>query len=43
MTTKHKVKTSSFTVRKHIENTYKKLKVHSKMEAVMKAQKRNLI
>ncbi|WP_435414493.1 response regulator [Polaribacter aestuariivivens] len=34
---------SPSTVRKHIENTYKKLQVHSKMEAVMKAQKRNLI
>lgn len=31
------------TVRKHIENIYKKLQVHSKMEAVMQAQKRNLI
>ncbi|MGK0413320.1 MAG: DNA-binding NarL/FixJ family response regulator [Polaribacter sp.] len=34
---------SPFTVRKHIENIYKKLQVHSKMEAVMKAKKRNLI
>lgn len=34
---------SPSTVRKHIENTYKKLQVHNKMEAVMKAQKRNLI
>lgn len=34
---------SPSTVRKHIENIYKKLHVHSKMEAVMKAQKRNLI
>ncbi|MEP2169765.1 MAG: response regulator transcription factor [Polaribacter sp.] len=34
---------SPSTVRKHIENIYKKLQVHSKMEAVMKAQKRNLI
>lgn len=34
---------SPSTVRKHIENIYKKLQVHSKMEAVMMAQKRNLI
>ncbi len=34
---------SPSTVRKHIENIYKKLQVHSKMEAVMKAQKQNLI
>lgn len=34
---------SPSTVRKHIENIYKKLHVHSKIEAVMKAQKRNLI
>jgi len=34
---------SPSTIRKHIENIYKKLQVHSKMEAVMKAQKRNLI
>ena len=34
---------SPSTVRKHIENTYKKLQVHNKMEAVVKAQKRNLI
>jgi len=34
---------SPSTVRKHIENIYKKLQVHSKLEAVMKAQKRNLI
>tara|TARA_R110002124_G_scaffold50275_7_gene146487 strand:+ start:450 stop:1112 length:663 start_codon:yes stop_codon:yes gene_type:complete len=34
---------SPSTVRKHIENIYKKLQVHSKMQAVMKAQKRNLI
>ena len=34
---------SPSTVRKHIENIYKKLQVHSKMEAVMKAKKRNLI
>lgn len=34
---------SPSTVRKHIENIYKKLQVHSKMEAVIMAQKRNLI
>lgn len=34
---------SSGTVRKHIENIYKKLHVHNKMEAVIKAQKHNLI
>jgi DNA-binding NarL/FixJ family response regulator len=34
---------SPSTVRKHIENIYKKLQVHSKMEAVMKAKKRKLI
>lgn len=34
---------SPATVRKHIENIYKKLQVHSKVEAVLKAQKRNLI
>ena len=34
---------SPSTVRKHIENIYKKLQVHSKMDAVMKAQKQNLI
>ena len=31
------------TVRKHIENIYKKLHVHNKMQAVQKAQKHNLI
>ncbi len=31
------------TVRKHIENIYKKLQVHNKMQAVQKAQKHNLI
>ena len=31
------------TVRKHIENIYKKLQVHNKMEAVIKAKKQNLI
>ena len=34
---------SPSTVRKHIENIYKKLQVHSKMEAVMKAKKQKLI
>jgi len=34
---------SPSTVRKHIENTYKKLQVHNKMEAVSKARKHNLI
>jgi len=31
------------TVRKHIENIYKKLQVHSKIEAVQKAKSQNLI
>ncbi|WP_295182367.1 response regulator transcription factor [uncultured Christiangramia sp.] len=31
------------TVRKHIENIYKKLQVHSKIEAVEKARRHNLI
>ncbi len=34
---------SPSTVRKHIENIYKKLRVHNKMEAVIKARRRNLI
>ncbi|MGB0890708.1 MAG: response regulator [Flavobacteriaceae bacterium] len=34
---------SPSTVRKHIENTYRKLQVHNKMEAVLKARKQNLI
>lgn len=34
---------SPSTVRKHIENIYKKLQVHSKMEAVQKAKKHNII
>jgi DNA-binding NarL/FixJ family response regulator len=34
---------SSGTVRKHIENIYRKLQVHNKMEAVMKGKKHNLI
>ncbi len=31
------------TVRKHIENIYRKLQVHNKLEAVQKAKKNNLI
>lgn len=34
---------SPSTVRKHIENTYKKLQVHNKMEAVQKAMKHNIL
>ncbi|MCB9363850.1 MAG: response regulator transcription factor [Flavobacteriales bacterium] len=34
---------SPATVRKHIENIYKKLQVHNKMEAVQKAMKHNII
>ncbi|GGG19238.1 DNA-binding response regulator [Dokdonia pacifica] len=34
---------SPSTVRKHIENIYKKLQVHSKIEAVHKAKRHNLI
>jgi DNA-binding NarL/FixJ family response regulator len=34
---------SPSTVRKHIENIYKKLQVHNKMEAVQKAKKHRLI
>ena len=34
---------SPSTVRKHIENTYKKLQVHNKIEAVLKAKKQKLI
>ncbi|MFI1744214.1 response regulator [Thalassobellus sediminis] len=34
---------STGTVRKHIENIYKKLQVHNKIEAVQKAKKNNLI
>ncbi|WP_124980194.1 response regulator [Nonlabens xiamenensis] len=34
---------SPSTVRKHIENIYKKLQVHSKLEAVEKAKRNNLI
>ncbi|WP_457618908.1 response regulator transcription factor [Lutibacter sp.] len=34
---------SPSTVRKHIENIYKKLQVHNKMKAVYKAKKHKLI
>lgn len=34
---------SPSTIRKHIENIYKKLQVHNKLEAVQKAKKHNLI
>lgn len=34
---------SPSTVRKHIENTYKKLQVHNKIEAILKAKKQKLI
>ncbi|MDR6301853.1 response regulator transcription factor [Mesonia maritima] len=34
---------SPSTIRKHIENIYKKLQVHSKIEAVQKAKKHNII
>jgi DNA-binding NarL/FixJ family response regulator len=34
---------STGTVRKHIENIYKKLQVHNKIEALQKAKKNNLI
>jgi DNA-binding NarL/FixJ family response regulator len=34
---------STGTVRKHIENTYRKLQVHNKLEAVQKAKRNNLI
>jgi DNA-binding NarL/FixJ family response regulator len=34
---------SPSTVRKHIENIYKKLQVHNKLEAVLKAKKHKLI
>lgn len=34
---------SPSTIRKHIENIYSKLQVHSKLEAVQKAQRNNLI
>lgn len=31
------------TIRKHVENIYKKLKVHNKLEAIQKARRNNLI
>ncbi|MFD1615531.1 response regulator [Gelatiniphilus marinus] len=34
---------SAGTIRKHIENIYRKLQVHNKLEAVQKAKKNNLI
>lgn len=34
---------SPSTVRKHIENIYRKLQVHSKLEAIQKAKRNNLI
>jgi DNA-binding NarL/FixJ family response regulator len=34
---------SPYTIRKHIENIYKKLQVHSKVEALEQARKRRLI
>jgi DNA-binding NarL/FixJ family response regulator len=34
---------ASSTVRKHVENIYAKLQVHSKLEAVQKAKRNNLI
>lgn len=34
---------SPSTVRKHIENVYKKLQVHNKVEAIQKAMKNNLL
>ncbi len=34
---------SPSTIRKHIENIYKKMEVHNKMEAVQKAIKQNFI
>ncbi|NCO63889.1 MAG: response regulator transcription factor [Flavobacteriales bacterium] len=34
---------STGTIRKHIENIYKKLQVHNKLEAVAKAKRNNLI
>ncbi|MDD2983944.1 MAG: response regulator transcription factor [Crocinitomicaceae bacterium] len=34
---------SPFTIRKHIENIYRKLQVHSKIEAIQQAKKRNII
>ena len=34
---------SPSTIRKHIENIYKKLQVHSKLEAIQKARRNNII
>ena len=34
---------SKGTIRKHIENIYRKLQVHNKVEAVQKAKRNNLI
>ncbi len=34
---------SPSTIRKHIENIYKKLQVHSKLEAIQKAERNKLI
>lgn len=34
---------SPYTVRKHIENIYRKLQVHNKVEAIEKARKQNVI
>jgi DNA-binding NarL/FixJ family response regulator len=34
---------SEGTIRKHVENIYKKLQVHNRLEAIQKAQKNNLI
>lgn len=39
----HNLIISPATVRKHLENIYKKLQVHNKMEAVIKARKHKLI
>lgn len=38
-----KLAISPSTVRKHIENIYKKLEVHNKIEAVQKAMKHNVL
>ncbi len=34
---------SPYTIRKHIENIYRKLQVHSKIEAIQQGKKRNII
>jgi DNA-binding NarL/FixJ family response regulator len=31
------------TVRKHVENIYKKLQVHNKLEAIQKAKENNIL